>query len=290
MLAATPPPPPRAFGEQPVPCRHRLPPADVEKLFERLSALNPQPKGELEYVNPYTLLVAVVLSAQATDTGVNRATRALFKVATTPAAMLALGEERVRDYVRTIGLYKTKAKNVIALSRLLLDEHGGTVPTDRDALERLPGVGRKTANVVLNIAFGQPTIAVDTHVFRVGNRTGLAAGGTPHAVEDILERRVPERFKPHAHHWLILHGRYICKARKPDCPICPVRDVCRYDNKTIDGAALAPSAPRRPRLVERPQAPATAGRSEQQAPPRPAGSSPSAKRRARRPRGRPTGR
>ncbi len=223
----------------------RMPAADIETFFERLSALNPHPKGELEYVNPFTLLVAVVLSAQATDTGVNRATRALFKVADNPDAMFALGEDKVRDYVKTIGLYKTKAKNVIALCRILLDEHAGEVPADRDALERLPGVGRKTANVVLNIAFGQPTIAVDTHVFRVGNRTGLAPGGTPQAVEAVLEKRVPARFRRHAHHWLILHGRYICKARKPDCPLCPVRDVCRFDNKTIDGAALAPSAPRR---------------------------------------------
>jgi endonuclease-3 len=206
--------------------------AEVATFFDRLAAVIPEPKGELDYINPYTLLVAVVLSAQATDLGVNKATGPLFKVADTPAAMVALGEARVRDYIKTIGLYNAKAKNVIALSRILLAEHGGQVPPDRDALERLPGVGRKTANVVLNMAFGQPTIAVDTHIFRVGNRTGLAPGKTPLAVEIELEKVVPAGRKRHAHHWLILHGRYVCKARKPDCPACVVRDLCRYKAKT----------------------------------------------------------
>jgi endonuclease-3 len=213
--------------------------AEVATFFDRLAAVIPEPKGELDYINPYTLLVAVVLSAQATDLGVNKATGPLFKVADTPAAMVALGEARVRDYIKTIGLYNAKAKNVIALSRILLAEHGGQVPPDRDALERLPGVGRKTANVVLNMAFGQPTIAVDTHVFRVGNRTGLAPGKTPLAVETKLEKVVPAGRKRHAHHWLILHGRYVCKARKPDCPVCVVRDLCRYKAKTTVEAPLA---------------------------------------------------
>ncbi|MCK4869384.1 MAG: endonuclease III, partial [Alphaproteobacteria bacterium] len=194
---------------------------------------DPDPRGELDYINPYTLLVAVVLSAQATDVGVNKATGPLFKVADTPEKMLALGEARVRDYIKTIGLFNTKAKNVIALSRMLIDEHGSEVPPDRNALEKLPGVGRKTANVVLNIAFGVPTIAVDTHLFRVGNRTGLAPGKTVLAVEQKLEKAVPAKYKLHAHHWLILHGRYICKARKPDCPACPVYDLCAYKAKTL---------------------------------------------------------
>jgi endonuclease-3 len=206
--------------------------AEVATFFDRLAAVIPEPKGELEHVNPYTLLVAVVLSAQATDVGVNKATGPLFKVADTPAAMVALGEAAVRDYIKTIGLYNAKAKNVIALSQILLAEHGGQVPPDRDALERLPGVGRKTANVVLNVAFRQPTIAVDTHIFRVGNRTGLAPGKTPLAVEAGLEKVVPAGRRLHAHHWLILHGRYVCKARKPDCPACVVRDLCRYKAKT----------------------------------------------------------
>jgi endonuclease-3 len=183
--------------------------------------------------NPYTLLVAVVLSAQATDKGVNKATGPLFAVADTPEAILELGEGRLKDYIKTIGLYNSKAKNVIALSRILIAEHGGEVPADREALEKLPGVGRKTANVVLNMAFGVPTIAVDTHVFRVGNRTGLAPGKTPLEVERKLERAVPEAYKRHAHHWLILHGRYICKARKPDCPNCVVNDLCRFKGKTV---------------------------------------------------------
>ena len=207
--------------------------ADVEEFFRRLAAERPAPKGELEHINPYTLLVAVVLSAQATDKGVNKATGPLFAVADTPEAMLELGEGRLKDTIKTIGLYNTKAKNVIALSRILIAEHGGRVPADREALEKLPGVGRKTANVVLNIAFGEPTIAVDTHIFRLGNRTGLAPGKTPLEVERKLERAVPELYKRHAHHWLILHGRYVCKARKPDCPNCVVHDLCRFKGKTV---------------------------------------------------------
>lgn len=207
--------------------------ADIEEFFRRLEERDPDPRGELDYINPYTLLVAVVLSAQATDIGVNKATGPLFKVADTPEKMLALGEARIRDYIKTIGLFNTKAKNVIALSRMLIDEHGSEVPPDREALEKLPGVGRKTANVVLNIAFGVPTIAVDTHLFRVGNRTGLASGKTVLAVEQKLEKAVPAKYKLHAHHWLILHGRYICKARKPDCLACPVYDLCAYKAKTL---------------------------------------------------------
>jgi len=207
--------------------------ADIDDFFRRLEARNPDPRGELEYINPYTLLVAVVLSAQATDAGVNKATGPLFRAADTPQKMLALGEARLRDYIRTIGLFNTKAKNIIALSQALIDEHGGAVPNDRAALEKLPGVGRKTANVVLNVAFAEPTIAVDTHIFRVGNRTGLARGKTPLAVEQKLEKAVPERYKLHAHHWLILHGRYVCKARKPDCPSCVVNDLCAYKAKTL---------------------------------------------------------
>lgn len=206
--------------------------ADIAVLFDRLAAALPEPKSELTYRNPYTLLVAVVLSAQATDVGVNKATPALFAAADTPAKMVALGEGRVKDFIKTIGLFNTKAKNVIALSRLLIERHGGQVPRDRAALEALPGVGRKTANVVLNVAFGEPTIAVDTHIFRVANRTGLAPGKTPLAVERALEKAVPDARKLHAHHWLILHGRYVCKARKPDCAACVIRDVCAYPGKT----------------------------------------------------------
>jgi endonuclease III len=210
----------------------RMPNSAVEPFFERLSAGNPAPATELEYINPYTLLVAVVLSAQATDVGVNKATRALFRIVDTPEKMVALGEATLREHIKTIGLFNTKAKNVIALSRMLIEQHGGEVPRDRAALEALPGVGRKTANVVLNVAFGEPTIAVDTHIFRVSNRTGLAPGKTPLAVEQGLEKRVPQRFVRHAHHWLILHGRYVCKARKPDCPNCVVADICTYGAKT----------------------------------------------------------
>jgi len=207
--------------------------AEVAEVFARFEARDPEPKGELESVNTFTLLVAVVLSAQATDAGVNKATRALFAIADTPAKMLALGEDSVRDYIKTIGLYRTKARNVMGLCRQLVELHGGEVPDDRAALEALPGVGRKTANVVLNIAFGHPTIAVDTHIFRIGNRTGLAPGKTVEAVEKELNRIIPARYMLHAHHWLILHGRYVCKARKPDCPICLINDLCRYPDKTI---------------------------------------------------------
>jgi len=207
--------------------------ANIEEFFHRLEARDPDPRGELDFINPYTLLVAVVLSAQATDVGVNKATGPLFKMADTPQKMLALGEDRVRDYIKTIGLFNTKAKNVIALSRLLIDRHDNAVPDDREALEKLPGVGRKTANVVLNIAFGKPTIAVDTHIFRVGNRTGMAPGKTVLIVEQKLEKAVPAKYRLHAHHWLILHGRYICKARKPDCAACPVNDLCAYKAKTL---------------------------------------------------------
>src|SRR5438477_8831799 len=196
---------------------------EVREFYRGLSATRPIPQTELEFINPFTLLVAVVLSAQATDVGVNKATPALFALADTPAKMLALGEEKLAGMIRKIGLYRTKARNVIALSRLLLEEHGGTVPRDREALETLPGVGRKTANVVLNVAFGEPTIAVDTHIFRVGNRTGLAPGKTPLEVEQGLVARVPKKWLLGAHHWLILHGRYICKARRPLCPACPVK-------------------------------------------------------------------
>jgi endonuclease-3 len=206
--------------------------AEIAELFERLAEVNPAPATELAYRNPYTLLVAVVLSAQATDSGVNKVTGPLFALADTPAKMVALGEDRVREMIRTIGLYRNKAKNIVALSRRLVERHGGEVPRERETLEALPGVGRKTANVVLNAAFGVPTIAVDTHVFRVGNRTGLARGKTPLEVENALLEVVPERFRRHAHHWLILHGRYVCKARRPDCPACPIRHLCAYDDKT----------------------------------------------------------
>jgi endonuclease-3 len=210
-----------------------IPRALVGPFFARLAAARPDPTTELEYINPYTLLVAVVLSAQATDVGVNKATEPLFRVADTPQKMLKLGEARLTHYIKTIGLFRTKAKNVIRLSEMLVAQHGGQVPHDREALEALPGVGRKTANVVLNVAFGEPTIAVDTHIFRVCNRTGLAPGKTPLEVEMALEKRTPSEWKKNAHHWLILHGRYICKARTPDCPICPVVDICRYKAKTI---------------------------------------------------------
>ena len=203
-----------------------------EELFRRLHELNPHPTTELEFGTPFELLIAVMLSAQATDVSVNKATRRLFPVANTPQALLDLGEEKVRSYISSIGLFNSKAKNVIATCRLLLDQHGGEVPTERAELEALPGVGRKTANVVLNTAFGQPTMAVDTHIFRVGNRTGLAPGKTPLAVEKALLKRVPAHYLRDAHHWLILHGRYVCKARKPDCPQCVIRDLCRYRSKT----------------------------------------------------------
>ncbi len=201
-------------------------------FFKTLSVLNPEPKGELEYVNIYTLLVAVVLSAQATDKGVNKATGPLFKKVTTPQQMVALGEDTLRTALKTIGLYRTKAANVIALSQQLIQKYGGNVPQNREALESLPGVGRKTANVVLNIGFGEPTLAVDTHVFRVGNRTGLAPGATPAKVEEAFLRIIPPAYARHAHHWLILHGRYICTARAPKCGQCPVRPICRWPEKT----------------------------------------------------------
>ena len=206
--------------------------AEAVELFSRLRELNPKPTTELEYSTPFELLVAVTLSAQATDVGVNKATRRLFPVANTPAAILALGEDGLKKYIATIGLFNAKAKNVIATCRILIDEHGGDVPRSRAALEALPGVGRKTANVVMNTAFGEPTIAVDTHIFRVSNRTGLAPGKDVRAVEDKLLKVVPAEFMQDAHHWLILHGRYVCKARKPDCPQCVIRDLCRFKEKT----------------------------------------------------------
>jgi endonuclease-3 len=227
--------------------------AAVVTFFDRLAEVMPEPQGELEYRNPYTLLVAVVLSAQSTDVGVNKATRGLFADAKTPEQMLCLGVEGVKRHIRTLGLFNSKAKNVIELSRLLVERHGGEVPRDRAALESLPGVGRKTANVVLNIAFGEPTIAVDTHIFRVANRTGLAPGKTPRAVEDKLLKVVPKDRQRHAHHWLILHGRYICKARKPDCPACVVRDLCAYKAKTtLEDLSPSASNKRSQRKPERP--------------------------------------
>ncbi len=232
------------------------------RFFAILAQARPDPTTELSYINPYTLLVAVVLSAQATDVSVNKATGPLFKLADSPAKMVALGEARLRDFIKTIGLYRTKSRNVIALSKLLLEKHGGQVPDNREALEALPGVGRKTANVVLNVAFGHETIAVDTHIFRVSNRTGLAPGKDPREVEHGLEKIVPAQFKRHAHHWLILHGRYVCTARNPQCPSCPVRDLCLYKEKTAEGArtpARPPSSrsrasaspPTRPRVARR---------------------------------------
>jgi len=203
------------------------------ELFARLREMDPHPRTELVYASPFELLVAVVLSAQATDVGVNRATKHLFPVANTPRAILDLGEDGLKHYIATIGLFNSKAKHIIETCRMLIDLHGGEVPDDRAALEALPGVGRKTANVILNVAFGHPTIAVDTHIFRVANRTGLAPGKTVEAVEHKLLKRVPAEFRQHAHHWLILHGRYVCKARKPDCPQCVIRDLCEYRNKTL---------------------------------------------------------
>lgn len=213
-----------------------MPTAHVHEMFRRLRELDPKPATELEYSTPYELLVAVTLSAQATDVGVNKATRRLFPVANTPAAIAALGEEGLKPYINTIGLYNAKAANVAAMARLLLERHGGEVPRTREELEALPGVGRKTANVVLNTAFGQPTMAVDTHIFRVSNRTGLAHGKDVRAVEDRLLKRVPEEFLKDAHHWLILHGRYVCKARRPECGPCVIRDLCTYPDKTPAGA------------------------------------------------------
>jgi endonuclease-3 len=206
--------------------------ADIFEFYRRLAETDPAPETELQYVNPYTLLVAVALSAQATDVGVNKATKRLFQDVQTPQTMVALGEDGLKQHIKTIGLFNTKAKNVIALSQMLVDEHGGEVPADRDALEKLPGVGRKTANVVMNVAFGAETIAVDTHIFRVANRTGLAKGKNVLAVELGLEKVTPAPFRSHAHHWLILHGRYICKARTPECWRCPVADLCAFKPKT----------------------------------------------------------
>ena len=214
----------------------RLKPDQIAEIFRRFEKADPAPEGELDYGNPFTLLVAVVLSAQATDIGVNRATGPLFKVANTPEKMIELGETELISYIRTIGLYRMKAKNVIGLSKILIEKYGGEVPRDRAALEELPGVGRKTANVVLNTAFGQPTIAVDTHLFRLGNRTGLAPGKTPLEVELKLEKVVPPEYKRHAHHWLILHGRYVCKARKPECPRCLINDLCLFTPKTVSAS------------------------------------------------------
>ena len=233
----------RAFSKQ-----------EADEFFARLKAQNPEPRTELNYTNAYTLLVAVVLSAQATDKGVNKATGPLFLHAATPEQMVALGEEGLTNYIKTIGLYRGKAKNIIALSRILIEKYGSKVPRDRHALETMPGVGRKTANVVLNVAFGEPTIAVDTHIFRVSNRTGLAPGKTPLDVERALERVVPDAYKLHAHHWLILHGRYTCVARKPHCPVCVVRDLCRYKDKTVEPKTVAKKkAPlRKPALRGRP--------------------------------------
>ena len=228
---------------KPRPRRSAYTRAEVHEIFRRFAVQRPEPKGELEHINPFTLLVAVVLSAQATDAGVNKATRPLFKVADTPQKMLALGEAKVGEYIRTIGLWRNKAKNVIALSEALIRDHGGEVPGDRDELTKLPGVGRKTANVVLNMAFGQPTMAVDTHIFRIGNRLKLAPGKTPEEVEEKLVRIIPEKYMRHAHHWLILHGRYVCKARKPDCPACVIADICKAADKWCDvPAPLVPIA------------------------------------------------
>jgi endonuclease-3 len=210
----------------------QLAPSEIDEMFSRLAELNPKPTTELEYTTPYELLVAVTLSAQATDVGVNKATRKLFPVANTPTGIAALGVEGLKPYISTIGLFNTKAANVVAMAHQLIEKHGGEVPRDRAALEALPGVGRKTANVVLNTAFGEPTIAVDTHIFRVSNRTGLAPGKDVREVEATLEKVVPTHYLQDAHHWLILHGRYVCKARKPDCPHCVIRDICRYPDKT----------------------------------------------------------
>jgi endonuclease-3 len=215
-------------------------PADVAELYRRLAAANPDPRSELEYASPFELLVSVVLSAQATDVGVNKATALLYPVANTPEQLLALGEDGLRGHIKTIGLYQTKAKNVIALCRLLLERHGGQVPHDRAALEALPGVGRKTASVVLNVAFGEPTIAVDTHIFRVANRTGLARGTNPDKISAKLEKITPQPYRRNAHHWLILHGRYVCKARTPECSRCILTDLCRYRD-TTPAAAVEPA-------------------------------------------------
>lgn len=248
---------------RPRPARSRAlySPAEVHEIFRRFSVQRPEPRGELEHINPFTLLVAVVLSAQATDAGVNKATRALFKIADTPQKMLALGEAKLGDYIRTIGLWRNKAKNVIALSGALIRDHGGEVPEDRDQLVELPGVGRKTANVVLNVAFGQHTMAVDTHIFRIGNRLGLAPGKTPEQVEQGFLKIIPDEYIRHAHHWLILHGRYVCKARKPDCPACVIADICKAKEKTTSvPAPLVEIAPLGPVEAAQDRAAATTAR------------------------------
>lgn len=216
----------------------RLTRAQIEEMFSRLAQRNPQPTTELEYSSPFELLIAVILSAQATDAGVNKATRQLYPVANTPQAILQLGEEGLKRYLSSIGLFNAKARNIIATCKILIDQHGGHVPRQRQALQALPGVGRKTANVVLNTAFGEPTIAVDTHIFRVANRTGLAPGKDVRAVEDRLVKVIPARYLHNAHHWLILHGRYVCKARRPDCPNCVIRDLCQYPDKTPSSGPL----------------------------------------------------
>ena len=223
-----------AGRRKPVAVKTAYTPEELDEIFRRFSIQRPEPKGELEHVNPFTLVVAVALSAQATDAGVNKATRALFQVADTPEKMLALGEEAVRDYIKTIGLYRNKAKNVIALSEMLIRDFGGEVPRTREELIKLPGVGRKTANVVMSMAFGEATMAVDTHVFRIANRLCLAPGKTPDEVEDRLMRIIPDQYLYHAHHWLILHGRYCCKARKPECERCVIADICKSPEKTCE--------------------------------------------------------
>jgi endonuclease-3 len=218
---------------------------EIDLLFARLKQSMPEPKTELNYVNPFTLLVAVVLSAQATDKGVNRATQNLFRIADTPEKMVALGEKKLVDHIKTIGFFRAKAKNVIALSRLLIADHDSQVPKTREELEALPGVGRKTANVILNVIYGEGTIAVDTHVFRVSNRTGLAPGKTVLDVELALDKRVPDTYRLHAHHWLILHGRYTCVARRPKCPVCVIRDICLYPHKTPEGPLPSKTKPKK---------------------------------------------
>ncbi|MFO1088870.1 MAG: endonuclease III [Hyphomicrobiales bacterium] len=254
--------------------RSKLKKPEIEKMFERFREAEPEPKGELIAPNPYTLLVSVVLSAQATDEGVNRATGPLFKVVDTPQKMIDLGEEKLIAFIRTIGLFRTKAKNVMKLSRILVEDHGGEVPVDREALEALPGVGRKTANVVLNMSFGHPTIAVDTHVFRVSNRTGLAPGKTPHDVEMALEQRIPSEFKLYAHHWLILHGRYVCKARMPECWRCLISDICKFDDKSFIGPS-GPTTPSRSARSKPSKKPASKGSARGRAKAAPAKARPS---------------
>lgn len=234
--------------------RSKLKAAEIAALYEQLAQERPDPRTELDYVDPYTLVVAVALSAQATDVGVNKATKGLFAAADTPEKMVALGVEGVEKHIKTIGLWRNKAKNVIALSQMILDDYGGEVPRNRDALTALPGVGRKTANVVLNEAYGEPTIAVDTHIFRVSNRTGLAPGKTPDHVEDVLERVTPDQFKKGAHHWLILHGRYVCDARKPACWRCGIAHVCKFKAKTPNPAHAPPKASKKAKSTAKPKA------------------------------------